>query len=89
MLRFAVNANSPTIGAYNNLLKKKPKLKLISTYYCSNNDDCGVYDNGEHRNRDGIPSSKDKFWNTIDGKLLEDTIGLLDVVINEEQNAEE
>ena len=83
---------SPAIGAYQNFLSNNPDASLFATYYEPGCDFMGVWDSGDDRYYTVSDyTADDDFWNTDDGKLLDDYYGISEQKAEweEEQRAEE
>lgn len=75
---------APPIGIYNALMEQGFDVcAAFIEYGC---DFCGMFDSGAEFIKDGIPPSKDPFWNTGAGRFIDDHF---DVVLSLEEWEEE
>ena len=93
MISFAFSsAWSPPIGAYEYFLAKNEDCTLKAHYYEGGCDFMGVWDNGDDRCytvSDTAPDgSKDKFWDTEDGEMLDEMFGITESMADWEAEQE-
>ena len=93
MISFAFSsAWSPPIGAYEYFLAKNEECSLKAYYYEGGCDFMGVWDNGDDRCyaiSDTAPDgSKDKFWDTEEGEMLDEMFGITESMADYEAELE-
>jgi hypothetical protein len=81
---------SPPIGAYEKYLTDNEEISIFATYYEPGCDFMGVWENGgDSCYQVGDYKSDDDFWNTDDGRLLDDNYGIVESKMEYEQEEEE
>ncbi len=74
------SAWAPPIGAYENFLNENSNVSIKASYYEGGCDFMGIWDNGDDACwtiSDTAPKgSIDKFWNSAEGKELDDLYGI-------------
>ena len=93
MISFAFSsAWSPPIGAYEYFLAKNEDCTLKAHYYEGGCDFMGVWDNGDDRCytiSDTAPDgSKDKFWDTEEGEMLDEMFNITEPMAEYEAEQE-
>ena len=86
------SAWSPPTGAYEYFLAKNEDCTLKAYYYEGGCDFMGVWDNGDDRCytiSDTAPDgSKDKFWDTEEGEMLDEMFGITESMADYEAEQE-
>ena len=86
------SAWSPPTGAYEYFLAKNEECSLKAYYYEGGCDFMGVWDNGDDRCytiSDTAPDgSKDKFWDTEEGEMLDEMFGITEPMAEYEAEQE-
>ena len=86
------SAWSPPVGAYEYFLAKNEECSLKAYYYEGGCDFMGVWDNGDDRCyaiSDTAPDgSKDKFWDTEEGEMLDEMFGITESMADYEAELE-
>jgi hypothetical protein len=86
------SAWSPPVGAYEYFLAKNEECSLKAYYYEGGCDFMGVWDNGDDRCytiSDTAPDgSKDKFWDTEEGEMLDEMFGITESMAEYEAEQE-
>ena len=84
------SAWAPPIGAYEKFLAENSNVSIRTTYYEGGCDFMGIWDNGIDdcwTISDTAPKgSKDKFWDTGDGKILDDLYGITEYMTEYEES---
>lgn len=75
----------PPIGVFKKLKENHPELWIEARYNEPGMGFMGVWEDGDDRYYDNIQSSKDAFWNTEDGRLLDENFGILENMIQYEE----
>ena len=87
------SAWAPPIGAYENFLNENSNVSIKATYYEPGCDFMGIWDNGDDACwtiSDTAPKgSIDKFWNSAEGKELDDLYGITESMAEYEAQQEE
>lgn len=83
---------APPVGVFEKLKETHPELWIQGRYSEPGMGFMGVWEDGEDRcyESDKLAGSKDPFWDTDDGRLLEENFGIQDSMIQyeEEQQTE-
>jgi hypothetical protein len=86
------SAWSPPTGAYENFLANHEECTLKAYYYEGGCDFMGVWDNGDDRCytiSDTAPEgSKDEFWDTEEGEMLDEMFGITEPMAEYEAEQE-
>jgi hypothetical protein len=86
------SAWSPPVGAYEYFLAKNEECSLKAYYYEGGCDFMGVWDNGDDRCytiSDTAPDgSKDKFWDTEEGEMLDEMFNITEPMAEYEAEQE-
>jgi hypothetical protein len=86
------SAWSPPTGAYENFLANHEECSLKAYYYEGGCDFMGVWDNGDDRCytiSDTAPEgSKDEFWDTEEGEMLDEMFGITEPMAEYEAEQE-
>jgi len=75
------SAWSPPIGAYAHYLEKNPDMSIRAIYYEPGCDFMGVWEDFDDRCytcSEDAPKSDSEFWQTEDGKLIDDYMGCVE-----------
>ncbi len=86
------SAWAPPIGAYEHFLNENPSVGIRASYYEGGCDFMGIWDNGDDACwtiSDTAPKgSIDKFWNSAEGKELDDLYGITESMAEYEAQLE-
>ena len=84
---------APPIGAYDYFINENSNVSIRATYFEGGCDFMGIWDNGDDQCwtiSDTAPKgSTDKFWNTSEGKELDDLYGITENMAEYEAQQEE
>jgi hypothetical protein len=86
------SAWSPPTGAYENFLAENEECSLKAYYYEGGCDFMGIWDNGDDRcytvSETAPDGSKDEFWDTEDGEMLDEMFGITESMADWEAEQE-
>ena len=78
---------APPIGIFEHLKKTHPELWIEAKYHEPGVGFFGIWDDGDDRcyQFEDFKGSTDPFWNTEDGRLLDEQFGILDMMLQYEE----
>ena len=86
------SAWSPPTGAYENFISENSECSLKSYYYEGGCDFMGIWDNGDDRcytiSETAPEGSKDDFWDTEDGEMLDEMFSITESMAEYEAEQE-